>query len=80
MLYRAHSLCIYILCIHKRQKRLCQEHKISTLITQCSLQHCTELLSYAYIFENQLFPNTAVEGGQNLEAMGRRTALSFLVR
>ena len=29
--------CVYILCMHKRKERLCQDHKFNTLITQRTL-------------------------------------------
>jgi hypothetical protein len=40
-LYRYIMLCytytVYILCTHKRKKCLCQDHNISTLITQYAM-------------------------------------------
>jgi len=37
MLLCTYNIYIYILCRHKRKRRLCQDHKINTWITQCPL-------------------------------------------
>jgi hypothetical protein len=47
MLYYTYTL--YILCMHKRKKRPCQDQQIKTLITQCALQHCIKHLVHTYI-------------------------------
>jgi hypothetical protein len=40
--HRDFLITLYILCVHKRKKRLCHYHKINALITYCALQNCTK--------------------------------------
>jgi hypothetical protein len=37
MLCYTYNVCVYMLCMHKGKKRLCQGHKINILIIQCAL-------------------------------------------
>jgi len=50
-----------MLCTHKHNMSLCQDHKIYASITQCALWRRTKHLAYAYNFENELFPTTTVQ-------------------
>jgi hypothetical protein len=69
-------VCVYMLCMHKRKMYLCQNHKINTLIAQTALWHCAEHIPYTCIFENELFPTTAVQQRQHVDLMGCSTCLA----
>ena len=70
---------VYILCVHQRKRRLCQDHKINTLITHCALHHYTKHLAQAYAFENELYPTRAVQQTQHVDAAGCRTFFRELI-
>jgi len=66
--------------MHALKKRFCRAHKVNVLITYImSLDHCTKHLTYKYIFENKLFPATAVQLRQHVEAVGCRASFSGLM-
>jgi hypothetical protein len=55
-----------ILYMHERGKRLCQDHKIDSVVTQCALQQCTKHLAHTYNFLKR-----AVSNGGSTEATCR---------
>jgi hypothetical protein len=65
-----HIHCTYILCMDKRKQRLCQDHKINTLIKQCHPKHYTKHLPCTDMFENELFPTSAVQQRRQVDAVG----------
>ena len=58
--------------MHKRSKRLFQDHKTNILITNYALKHCTKHLVFIYIFDNELFRTKEILQGQQADTVGFR--------
>jgi hypothetical protein len=77
-------VCVYIythihICMDKCGKQLCKDHKINTLITHCTLHHCTKHIAQAYTFENEFYPAKAIQQRQHVDAAGCRTFIRGLI-
>jgi hypothetical protein len=74
MLYIRLLCTHFVLCMHKRNMCLCQDHELNslTLTAQCALCHCTKHLACTHMLENKLFPTAAVIQGRHMDAVGRR--------
>ena len=68
-----YAIHIYMLCMLKCNKSLCQDHKIYTFITQCALKRCTKYLAYKYIqFWKWDVSNHGSPREENANGVGRR--------
>jgi hypothetical protein len=70
----------YVLCMPKHRSLLCHDHKTNTLITHCALQHCTKKSLHIHnVLQNELFPTTAVQQRQHVDAVGYRKSFKGLI-
>jgi hypothetical protein len=73
-LFYMYCVCI-ILRMHKRKMSLCQDYKIDTSITWCTLYNIAQNILHIHISENEFFSTTTVQQSQNVDSVGFRTFL-----
>ena len=72
-----YNALLYVFGMLKHKKR----HKISLVITYCTLYNCTEHehCAHTYVFENELLLTTAVQQSHHMDMMGCHIFFSKLI-